>query len=75
MNSSMEKMIELASKKLGISSEKLKHSLETGSVEDMLGNMRKEDAEKLKSVMNNPSVKEKLLKSPEAANIIKKMNQ
>lgn len=75
MNSSMEKMIELASKKLGISSEKLKHSLETGKVEDMLGNMRKEDAEKLKSVMNNPSVKEKLLKSPEAANIIKKMNQ
>lgn len=75
MNSSMEKMIELASKKLGISSEKLKHSLETGNVEDMLGNMRKEDAEKLKSVMNNPSVKEKLLKSPEAANIIKKMNQ
>lgn len=75
MNSSMEKMIELASKKLGISSEKLKHSLETGNVEDMLGNMRKEDAEKLKSVMNNPSVKEKLLKSPEAANIIKKMNE
>ncbi|MCM1054932.1 MAG: hypothetical protein NC394_05335 [Bacteroides sp.] len=75
MNSSMEKMIELASKKLGISEEKLKHSLETGSVEDMLGNMRKEDADKLKSVMNDPSVKEKLLNSPEAANIIKKMKQ
>lgn len=75
MNSSMEKMIEIASKKLGISGEKLKRSLETGNVEDMLGNMRKEDAEKLKSVMNNPSVKEKLLNSPEAANLIKKLNE
>ncbi|MBD5114481.1 MAG: hypothetical protein HDT46_04655 [Ruminococcaceae bacterium] len=75
MNSSMEKMIELASKKLGISSEKLKRSLETGNVDDMLGNMRKEDADKLKRVMDNPSVKEKLLNSPEAANIIKKMNE
>lgn len=75
MNSSMEKMIEIASKKLGISGEKLKRSLETGNVEDMLGNMRKEDAEKLKSVMNSPSVKEKLLNSPEAANLIKKLNE
>lgn len=75
MNSNMEKMIELASKKLGVSSEKLKKSLEKGNMEDMLSEMRKEDADKLKSIMNNPSVKDKLMSSPEAADIIKKMKE
>lgn len=75
MNSSMEKMIELASKKLGISAEKLKSSLETGNVDDMLVNMKKEDADKLKRVMNNPGLKEKMLNSPEAAKIMKKMEE
>lgn len=75
MNSNMEKMIELASKKLGVSSEKLKRSLEKGNMEDMLSEMRKEDADKLKSIMNNPSVKDKLMSSPEAADIIKKMKE
>lgn len=75
MNSNMEKMIELASKKLGISAEKLKKSLEKGNMEDMLSNMRKEDADKLKSIMNNPSVKDKLMNSPEAADIIKNIKK
>lgn len=75
MNSSMEKMIQLASSKLGVSPEKLKSTLESGNVDDMLGSMRKEDADKLKKLMNNPTAKEKLLSSPEAAKIIKKMQE
>ncbi len=73
MNSSMEKMIELASQKLGISTEKLKSSLESGNVDEMLVNMKKEDADRLKSVMNNRAVKDKLLNSPEAAKFMKNM--
>lgn len=75
MNANMEKMIELVSKKLGIPQEKLKASLEKGSIEDMLSDMKKEDAEKLKSVMNNSAAKEKLLKSSEAEQIMKKMGK
>lgn len=75
MNANMEKMIELVSKKLGISKEKLKASLEKGSIEDMLSDMKKEDAEKLKSVMNSSASREKLLKSPEAEQIMKKMGK
>ena len=75
MNSSMEKMIQLASSKLGVSPEKLKNTLESGNVEDMLGSMRKEDADKLKNLMQNKSAREKLLSSPEAAKIIKKMQE
>ncbi|MCH5201367.1 MAG: hypothetical protein J1F60_10450 [Oscillospiraceae bacterium] len=75
MNSSMEKMIQLASSKLGVSPEKLKSTLESGNVEDMLGSMRREDADKLKKLMKDPSARDKLLKSPEAAKIIKKMQE
>ena len=75
MNSSMEKMIQLASSKLGVSPEKLKSTLESGNMEDMLGSMRKEDADKLKKLMNSPSARDKLLSSPEAAKIIKKMQE
>ena len=75
MNSSMEKMIQLASSKLGVSPEKLKSILESGNVEDMLGSMRREDADKLKNLMNDPGTRKKLLSSPEAAKIIKKMQE
>ena len=75
MNSSMEKMIQLASSKLGVSPEKLKSTLESGNVEDMLGSMRTEDADKLKNLMQNKSAREKLLSSPEAAKIMKKMQE
>lgn len=75
MNANIEKMIELVSKKLGIPQEKLKASLEKGNIDDMLSDMRGEDAEKLKSVMNSASSKEKLLNSPEALQIMKKMRE
>lgn len=75
MNANIEKMIALVSKKLGIPEEKLKASLEKGNIDDMLSDMKKEDAEKLKSVMNNSASKEKLLNSPEAESIMKKMGQ
>ena len=75
MNSSMEKMIQLASSKLGVSPEKLKSTLESGNVDEMLGSMRREDADKLKKLMKDPAAKEKLLSSPEAAKIIKKMQE
>ena len=75
MNSNMEKMIQLASSKLGVSPEKLKSTLESGNVEDMLGSMRKEDADKLKKLIKDPTARDKLLSSPEAAKIIKKMQE
>ncbi|HBH94384.1 MAG TPA: hypothetical protein DDX91_01430 [Ruminococcaceae bacterium] len=75
MNANVEKMIGLVSQKLGIPEEKLKASLEKGSIDDMLSDMRGEDAAKLKAVMNSADSKEKLLNSPEAMQIMKKMGQ
>lgn len=73
MNSNMEKMVKLVSVKLGISEEKLKQWLEKDDVEGMMSNMRKEDADKLKNLMDNPSVRDKLMKSPEAESLMKKI--
>ena len=73
MNSNMEKMVKLVSVKLGISEEKLKQWLEKDDVESMMSNMRKEDADKLKKLMANPSVRDKLMKSPEAESLMKKI--
>lgn len=73
MNSNMEKMVKLVSVKLGISEEKLKQWLEKDDVESMMSNMRREDADKLKKIMDNPSVRDKLMKSPEAENLMKKI--
>ncbi len=75
MNSNMERIISLVSEKLGISEEKLKTSLEKGKIEDMLSDMKKEDAAKLQTIMNNPAAKEKLLNSSEAEKFIKKMKE
>lgn len=73
MNSNMEKMLEMASRKLGTSPEKLKAAIEKGSFDGVLGNLSKEDAQKLMQVMNNPELREKLMKSPEAMALLKKM--
>lgn len=75
MNNNMEKMIEMASRKLGVSPEKLKNSLSGGNMEDMISNMRTEDREKLKSILQNKELREKLMKSPEAAELLKKMKK
>lgn len=75
MNTNMDKMIAVASSKLGVSPEKLRESLEKGNISEMLNDMRKEDAEKLSRLMSNDVLKEKLMKSPEAAEIIKKMQK
>lgn len=74
MNSNMEKMVKLVSVKLGISEEKLKQWLEKDDVESMMSNMRREDADKLKKLMDNPSVRDKLMKSPEAESLMNKIN-
>lgn len=73
MNSNMEKMLEIASKRLGMSSSELKQALEKGDSKDMMKNLRPEDSAKLKTILSSPAMREKLMKSPEAAELLRKM--
>ena len=75
MNSNMEKMLEIASQKLGLTSQELKNALDNGNVDDMLKNMRKEDSSRLKSLMASKALREKLMNSSEAAELMKKISK
>lgn len=71
----MDKIIEILAKKLGVSPEKLKKAIRNGNINEIADDMRKEDHEQLKSVMNNAELREKLINSENAAEIIKKMKK
>ena len=75
MNEKMEKMLETAAGRLGMKPEELKAALEKGSTEQMVAHMRKDDRQKLEALLKTPQLREKLMKSPQAAEILKQMNE
>lgn len=70
----LESILEMASKKLGVPIEKLKSTVEAGSVDELAKNLKKEDKEKLKSIMQNPKLDEQITKNPDIQNMIKKLD-
>ena len=64
-------LLKLACAKLGVSEEQLKSALQSGNFENIKG----VDAKKISEAVSNDEVKEKLLSSPAAQDIIKKFSQ
>lgn len=58
----MDNLIEIASKKLGLTNEGLREMLKTGNVEAITSNLSQSDREKVEKVMNNPALAEKFKK-------------
>jgi len=54
-----EKLIEIASEKLGLTKEGLSEMLRTGNVQAITSNLSKTDREKVERVMNDPKLAEK----------------
>lgn len=75
MNEKMEKMLEAAGKKLGMKPEQLKAALEKGSTDEMIAHMNKDDRKKLEALLQNPQMREKIMNSPQAAEIIRMMKE
>jgi len=71
----MEKLLQTAGARLGMSPEKLMSALEKGSVNDILANMNPADKEKIKSVLESGTAVEKLMKSPQAVQMMKQMKK
>jgi len=69
----MEKMLGIASRNLGVTPESLKEMLGKGDLNAIMAKMKPEEAEKLKSAMNNPDVKKNLMDSPEMAQYMNHM--
>ena len=66
-------LLNLASKKLGTTPEKLQAQLENGSFEKTLSGMNSTDSKRLKEALSNPKVAEKILSTPQAQEIYKKL--
>lgn len=71
----MDKMIGSASQKLGTTPEKLKGALEKGNISELLSAMTPADAKKLKTILENKTVLDKLMKSPQAAEIARQLQK
>lgn len=57
-----EKLIEIASEKLGLTKEGLREMLRTGNVSAITSNLSQSDREKVEKVMNDPKLAEKFKK-------------
>ena len=62
------------SKKIGVSSDQLKKELEEGRFDSALASMNKNDASKLQKVMNDPKLIEKMMSTPQAQALYKKLS-
>lgn len=57
-----EKLIEIASEKLGLTKDGLREMLRTGNVNAITSNLSQSDREKVEKVMNDPKLAEKFKK-------------
>lgn len=71
----MAALLSIASKKLGTSPDALKAQLESGSFDKALGNLPQGQQSKLKQALSNPKTAEKLLSTPQAQEIYKKLQK
>jgi len=67
----MDKMLKMASGKLGISSDELKDLLSKGDMNAIMAKMDSSEAGKLKDALNNPNMTDMLKNSPEMAEYMK----
>lgn len=77
MNVNKEKMAYLlnaVSKKIGVPPEKLKNDLEAGKFDNALSSMNAKDAAKLRQVLNNPQIIEKMMSTPQAKALYEKLS-
>ena len=70
---SLNGLLEVVSKKIGVSPEKLKSDLEAGKFDSAISAMNKSDAAKFQQAVKNPKMVEKLMSTPQAKAIYKKL--
>ncbi|MDE5556714.1 MAG: hypothetical protein K2J32_03310 [Ruminococcus sp.] len=67
-------LLEAVSKKIGIPAEKLKKELEAGKFDSAISSMNKNDAVKFQQAVNNPKLIEKMMSTPQAQALYKKLS-
>ncbi len=66
-----DEMLNMASKKLGVSPEQLKNSASQGEINNIMKNLPKSQADKVQEVLSDKDQLEKLLQSEKAQKLLK----
>lgn len=67
-------LLNAVSKKIGVPADKLKSELEEGKFDSALSAMSGSDAVKFKQAVNNPQLVEKMMSTPQAKALYKKLS-
>ena len=67
-------LINAISEKIGVPPEKLQKELEEGKFDSALSAMNKNDAAKFQQALNNPKLVEKMMSTPQASALYKKLS-
>lgn len=67
-------LLSAVSKKIGVPPEQLKKELEEGKFDNALAAMNGNDAAKFRQAVNNPKMVEKLMSTPQAQALYKKLS-
>ena len=69
----LNNLLQTVSQKLGVPPEQLRQDLQTGKFDTALQNMSAEDSSKLQQALKNPQMVEKLMSTPQAQALYKKL--
>jgi hypothetical protein len=72
-NNEMNSLLNSVSEKLNCSPQQLKSNLENGNLNSVINKMNSSQAKKIQKILDDPKESEKLLNSPQAQAIIKKL--
>ena len=75
MNNNIDSLLDTVSKKLGITPQKLREAMQKGDLSIALQNMPEKDAKKLKSILGNPELIKKMMKSAQAQELKRSMKK
>ncbi|MDE6848614.1 MAG: hypothetical protein K2J44_04630 [Ruminococcus sp.] len=67
-------LLEAVSKKIGVPPDKLKKELESGKFDSAISAMNKNEAAKFQQAVNNPKLVEKMMSTPQAKALYKKLS-
>ena len=73
--SSYDSLMRQLSQKVGADPEKIRKATQNGSVNDLLNSMNQSDAQKIRNLLSNKSELEKLMQSPQAQALMKKLSE
>jgi hypothetical protein len=71
----LEKLLKTASAKLGMSPENLMNALEKKDMNSILANMKPEDKQKMKQILEDGTALDKIMSNPQAAAMMRQMKK